>query len=59
MGLLTIMPTGTLMTFYSEYIDINKELFPLLLISLFWEGFPQDFGAFLWEVLSIHPVEHL
>jgi len=53
------MPTGTLMTFYSEYIDINKELFPLLLISLFWEGFPQDFGAFLWEVLSIHPVEHL
>jgi len=53
LGHLTIAQTDTVMASYSKYVHINMELVPL---SLFWEGFPQDFGVFLWK--SIHEVRH-
>lgn len=48
---MTITPTGTLMTTHSKHIDVNMELVP--------PGKEFHKILFLWEFISIHPVEHL
>jgi hypothetical protein len=46
----------------SKILGINMELVPPLLLeqpSLFWEGYPLDFGTLLQGPASILPQEHL